>query len=376
MSSSPGAFPPPTVTSAAAPPTATVPSTASATSTLPPTSNVGDFGSAPATVIRADHLTKRFGPTLALDDVSFTVGAGITGLIGANGAGKTTMMLIALGLVAPTEGSIDVGVGDASHGLSAGERRQLISFVPERDTLPGESTAVAAVTHLARINGIPAAAAQTTASDALWLVGLADERNRPIRTMSTGQRQRVKLAQALASAPSLVMLDEPTAGLDPGQRSSMLQLVRDIAAEFGISFLLSSHLLEDVKSTCQNVIALDAGRLIAAGSTADVLAEEVSGIRIEFTDALTDGDLAAVGADIGSRLAGADARQIAGADPTLVVRGDASTSYVELADACRDAVAARQLAIRLLAPHQRSLEELYDEHYSGATARPTRTAAP
>ena len=230
-------------------------------------------------LITVNGLTMQFGQHLALDSVDFTVHSGVTGLVGANGAGKTTFMSIALGLRAPTAGSIRVL--DLEPVAEGAKLRSLVSYGPERNILPDEMPAVDFVKHLAEVRGIPRKEAKTRASDILWLVGLGEERFRPIGTMSTGQRQRVKLAQAIAADPKLVFLDEPTDGLDPLARDEVLTLIRQISEEYGIHVMISSHLLEEVEQICDNIVILNAGKLIASGQL-DKLTGESTGLEIEL----------------------------------------------------------------------------------------------
>lgn len=230
-------------------------------------------------LITVSNLTMQFGEHRALDEVDFTVHSGVTGLVGANGAGKTTFMSIALGLRAPTTGSIRVL--DLEPVADGAKLRSLVSYGPERNILPDEMPAVDFVKHLAEVRGIPRKEAKTRASDILWLVGLGEERFRPIGTMSTGQRQRVKLAQAIAADPKLVFLDEPTDGLDPLAREEVLTLIRQISEEYGIHVMISSHLLEEVEQICDNIVILNAGKLIAAGQL-DKLTGESTGLEIEL----------------------------------------------------------------------------------------------
>ena len=188
-------------------------------------------------------------------------------------------MSIALGLRAPTTGSIRVL--DLEPVADGAKLRSLVSYGPERNILPDEMPAVDFVKHLAEVRGIPRKEAKTRASDILWLVGLGEERFRPIGTMSTGQRQRVKLAQAIAADPKLVFLDEPTDGLDPLARDEVLTLIRQISEEYGIHVMISSHLLEEVEQICDNIVILNAGKLIAAGQL-DKLTGESTGLEIEL----------------------------------------------------------------------------------------------
>ena len=136
--------------------------------------------------------------------------------------------------------------------------------MPEHDCLPPDVTATEFVAHLGRMAGLPATAAKERAADSLRHVGLYEERYRQIGTYSTGMKQRVKLAQALVGDPRLLLLDEPTNGLDPAGRSAMLDLISRIGAEFGISILVASHLLGEIEQICDQLVAIDGGRLLRA----------------------------------------------------------------------------------------------------------------
>ena len=232
-------------------------------------------------VIRGTAVVKRWGATTALDGATFQVDAGITGLVGANGAGKTTLLGLLLGLHPVDDGGIEVlGLDPATAGP---EVRARVGYAPEHDALPPDVRAHDLVRHLAEVHGLPRREATNRASDALWHVGLGEERFRPVGTMSTGQRQRVKLAAAFAHDPSLLLLDEPTNGLDPVQRESMLDLVRRIGIEFGIHVVLSSHLLEEVERVCDGAVILAEGRVVAAG-TLDELRGPDRGVVVEVDD--------------------------------------------------------------------------------------------
>ena len=169
-----------------------------------------------------------------------------------------------LGLHRADAGELDVFGLDPS--TAGPEVRALLGYSPEHHTLPPDVRAHDLVRHIAELHGLPHRDATNRASDALWAVGLGEERFRPIGTMSTGQRQRVKLAQAIAHDPRLVLLDEPTDGLDPVQRDQMLELIRRCGTEFGIDVLLSSHLLEEVERVCDSVVILRDGVVAANGS--------------------------------------------------------------------------------------------------------------
>jgi len=213
-------------------------------------------------------LTKRYPGVTALDGLTVDVPPGRIGLVGANGAGKTTTFRLLLGLAHPTEGRVEVcGVDVAADPV--GVRRRL-GYMPEHDCLPLDQTAADVVATFGELGGLPARVARQRASDILDLVGLDEARFRPIGGFSTGMRQRAKLAQALVGDPELVLLDEPTAGLDPLGREEMLALVARLGT-FGISVLMATHLLDDVQLVCDHVLMIDAGRLVVSGFTEDLL---------------------------------------------------------------------------------------------------------
>ena len=293
-------------------------------------------------VVRTTHLVKRWGSTVALADASVEVGRGVTGLLGANGAGKTTLISLVLGLHRPDAGAIEVLGLDPS--LAGPDLRARLGYAPEHEALSPDMRAHDLVRHLAEVHGLPRREAVARASDALWHVGLGEERFRPVGTMSTGQRQRVKLAAAFVHDPALVLLDEPTNGLDPIQREEVLALVRRIGTEFGIDVVLSSHLLEEVERVCDAAVILAEGQVVAAGPLA----------------ALRSGDEALVvevdgGADeLAARLT-ADGLHVEADGRRLVVTGPADAS----SDAVRDAVVSLGLGLRRVQRRTASLEDVF-----------------
>ncbi len=229
-------------------------------------------------MLEAVGVVKRFGTTIALAGASCTVERGVTGLLGANGAGKTTLFGLALGLGRPDDGALRVlGLDPVRDGADV---RARVGYSPEHHRLPDDVRAYDLVAHLAEVHGLPRRAATGRASDALYQVGLGEERFRAVGTLSTGQRQRVKLAAALAHDPGLLLLDEPTDGLDPVQRDEMLGLIRRIGSEYGIDVVLSSHLLEEVERICDAAVILGSGRVVAAGPL-DVLRGSGAGFIVE-----------------------------------------------------------------------------------------------
>jgi ABC-2 type transport system ATP-binding protein len=239
-------------------------------------------------LLQARELTKTFGQVRALDAVSFDIDEGITGLLGSNGAGKSTSLKLFLGLLDPDGGTAEVlGVDPRT----SPEYRTRVGYAPEHDCLPRNVSAAEFLAYMARISGLPPTAARLRASDVLRHVGLFEERYRAMGTYSTGMKQRVKLAQALVHDPVVAFLDEPTAGLDPLGRREMLDLVRRVGSEFGISIVISTHLMGDVERVCDSVVVLDAGRLLRAGPVSG-FTEETETLEVELLEgvgAVADG---------------------------------------------------------------------------------------
>jgi ABC-2 type transport system ATP-binding protein len=184
--------------------------------------------------------------------------------VGANGAGKSTFIRILLGLLPPTSGSVSIlGFDIRTQALEA---RAHIGYLPEHDCLPSESSATDFVTHMGRMAGLPPTESRERAAETLRHVGLHEERYRLIGSYSTGMKQRVKLAQALVHDPKLVLLDEPTNGLDPEGRDEMLGLVQRVGHDFGISVIVTSHLLGEIEQVCDHLVVLEEGKLRYDGS--------------------------------------------------------------------------------------------------------------
>jgi ABC-2 type transport system ATP-binding protein len=231
--------------------------------------------------IEVRDATRRYGSVVALDGVDLAINAPATGLLGRNGAGKSTLMKAILGLVRLDTGAVRVLGADTA---KEGDRvRRRIGYAPEHECLPPELTAADLVRHLAELRGLSRADAIRRASEVLFAVGLEEERSRVIGSFSLGMRQRVKLAQALVHAPELIILDEPTNGLDPAQRAEMLEVIRRVSRDLGVRVLISSHILDDIRRTCDHVVVMRAGRVTLdrplaarAGEDDSVLVETVA----------------------------------------------------------------------------------------------------
>ena len=278
---------------------------------------------------------------IALDGVDFDVGEGVTGLLGPNGAGKSTAIKLFLGLIEPTSGSAEV-MGERPY--ESVESRARLGYMPEHDCLPPSITATELLAHMAQVSGLPPAHARTRAADTLRHVGLDEERYRSIGEYSTGMKQRVKLAQALVHDPVMVLLDEPTAGLDPAGREEMLALIRRIGGDFGISIMLSSHLMGDVESTCDRIVVLEGGRVVEDG-TVSQLTQETENLYIEVDDRRDD---------LLALLRGRGLE--AGLDGISIVIDDVTDdSY----DTVRDAVVKSGARLRRMAPQRHRLTEIF-----------------
>ena len=301
-------------------------------------------------LLEAQRLAKHYGAVHALDGVDFIIEPGITGLLGANGAGKSTALKLFLGLLNPTEGrAMFEGVDVAS----SPRVRQRLGYMPEHDCLPDNVDAVEFLSYMAQLSGLPRHDTRVRAADTLRHVGLEEERYRTLGTYSTGMKQRVKLAQALVHDPALALLDEPTAGLDPMGRQQMLELIEHIGREFGISVVLSSHLMGDVERTCDRVIVLEAGRVSREGTVAGFTTETTTlAIQVsEGSDALAE-EL---------RRRGLDPRPDG---PSLVIEAVEDGAY----DIVRDAVVSSGALLYSMAPRQHSLTELFREDLAPSAA--------
>jgi ABC-2 type transport system ATP-binding protein len=249
-------------------------------------------------LIKTELLTKKYGQLTAVSELTLDIEPGVVGLIGANGAGKSTLIKMVLGLLPPTSGRASVLDLDVS--TDGGRIRERVGYMPEHDCLPPDVSATEFVVHMARMSGLTRTAARERTADTLRHVGLYEERYRPIGGYSTGMKQRVKLAQALVHDPELVLLDEPTNGLDPAGRDDMLGLIRSIGTEFGISVLVASHLLGELERVCDHVVVIDAGQLLRSTSTADItmasqlIAVEVTGRTDDLAAALRETGLGVV----------------------------------------------------------------------------------
>jgi ABC-2 type transport system ATP-binding protein len=299
-------------------------------------------------LISTRALTKRYpGGITALDGLTVDIGEGVIGLVGANGAGKSTLIKILLGLLPATDGEAQVLDFDvATRGPAI---RELVGYMPEHDCLPPDVSATEFVAHLARVSGLPRAAARERTADVLRHVGLYEERYRPIGGYSTGMKQRVKLAQALVHDPRLLFLDEPTNGLDPAGRDEMLELIERIGRDFGITVIVASHLLGEIERVATWLVAIDAGRLLRTAPLAS-FTERTGQLIVEVEE--DGGPLAARLTDrgIGAR---ADGRAV------IVELDSGPSGEFAIYDAVRDEAAELGFALVRIEHRRHQLEDLF-----------------
>ncbi len=223
--------------------------------------------SEPAIVL--DRVSRWYGEVLGVNEVSLTFGPGVTGLLGPNGAGKSTLLKLICGFLRPEIGTIRV------HGRDPFTNRSIqrdVGLCPEQDAAPSGQSAHSYLTYLNRLQGYRAPHAATLATRTLERVGLSAAANRSVSKYSKGMRQRFKLAQAIAHAPSVVVLDEPMNGLDPPSRRDFADTIRGLGAE-GRCVVVSSHILHEVESVAERIVVMQRGRVLADGSARDLRAE-------------------------------------------------------------------------------------------------------
>jgi len=213
-------------------------------------------------VVSAEHLSKWYGQVIGLNDVTVSVPAGITGLLGPNGAGKSTFLKLVTGQLKPSKGSINV-LGEPIWRNPALYFR--IGFCPEQDAFYERMTGLEWVTALVRLNGVGEDKALQLARRALETVDLVDAADKKIGAYSKGMRQRVKLAQALAHDPDLLILDEPLAGMDPMGRRKTIRLIKELGRA-GKSVIVSSHILHEIESMTADILLINQGRILAEGN--------------------------------------------------------------------------------------------------------------
>ncbi len=231
-------------------------------------------------VIELTRAVKRYGPVLALNDLTLDVGPGITGLVGPNAAGKSTIIGLVTGLMPPTAGKVRVLGGDPWDDTPL---RGRIGYCPDSERVWPGMTGRQLVTRLGIYSGIEPAEAARRAEDALSEIGLAAAMDKPVTQYSKGMRQKAKLCQAVLHRPELLVLDEPLNGVDPLSRVEILKRLRDMAGQ-GMSILVSSHVLHELETAIDRVVLIHRGRLLAEGTVEeirDLLDEHPHSVRLE-----------------------------------------------------------------------------------------------
>lgn len=206
----------------------------------------------------------RFGRRVALSDVDLSVGGGVLGVLGPNGAGKSTLLSLVATLLRPQSGRVSVLGHDVTTVAGRAAARRGLGLLPQRFTLVPSLSVIDTVAYAAWVNGVSSASCLPRAKEALAAVGLSDLTTAKVRTLSGGQRQRLGIAAAIAHTPPLLLLDEPTVGLDPAARVQLRRHVRDLARH--CSVVLSTHLVEDVTQLCERIVVLNEGRVVFDGS--------------------------------------------------------------------------------------------------------------
>jgi len=290
-----------------------------------------------------ENVTIRYGERVAVDNVSLEFQSGACGLLGRNGAGKSSILKALLGLVRPASGRMRIL--DLPELSSGTELRARIGYMPEREAHMPQATGFEMVALLGMLSGMPKRDAWRRAHETLYTVGLEEQRYRPVSTYSAGMRQKAKLAAALVHDPDVLFLDEPTNGLDPAGRTEMLRLIGQLSREHGKSIVLSTHILQDVEAVCDTAVVLEEGRVVASGSIGELTRSTER--RVAFAVVPQDLQLPT---DI---------------EPSIRVQhhgGGRYTAWLHEGDtpaALFAAVGARDGAIRRLVSERRTLEEVF-----------------
>jgi ABC-2 type transport system ATP-binding protein len=306
--------------------------------------------------VELDAVTIRYGSLTAVDGATASFPAGSVGLLGRNGAGKSSILKAILGLLRPDAGRIQIL--DLPSDADPREIRRRVGYMPEKDAYVPGLNGFETVALAGRLTGMPALVAAQRAHEVLYLVGIEEQRYRPVAGYSTGMRQKVKLATALVHDPDLLFLDEPTNGLDPKGRQEMLEIVRALAVDLGKSVVLSSHILGDVEFACSSVVLMERGRVLASGPLQELTRTRTRTIELDVA-----GDRGAV--QVALRNAGvSEVDATAAAAPEAAVPGGPHRLRLAVdATMARSAVFAAVLdagaTVLRLVEHRRSLEEVF-----------------
>jgi ABC-2 type transport system ATP-binding protein len=294
-------------------------------------------------LLKFNEVTKRYGAVVALHNLSVTVPAGAVGLLGPNGSGKTTFIRALLGLTRVNHGSGEVlGLDFRRKQLDI---RRLVGFVPEDECLFPRVVGVDFVAFAGELVGMSSKDALQRSHEVLDYVGLGEARYRKVESYSSGMKQRLKIASAIVHDPKLLILDEPTNGMDPAGREEILQLSRDLTQNKGMSLLFSSHLLPDVEAVCEHVVVLGNGKLLTEGRIQELkqVHRQTYEVRLKSETDRFQKRLAALGCLVQCR------------DETLLVQVPEGRNQQML----WEAAAEQRLQIRTLRPQRSTLEEVF-----------------
>jgi ABC-2 type transport system ATP-binding protein len=309
--------------------------------------------------IAIDKLSKNYGRIQALSEVSFTIQPGeVIGLLGPNGAGKTTLMKILTGYLEPDDGDARVhGIDVVADPLTAQRR---IGYLPESAPLYGEMLVQEYLEMMAAMRGVPVERRRERMREAIRATGLSDRVVQPIATLSKGFRQRVGIAQAIIHEPDVLILDEPTTGLDPGQIAEIRDLIVGLAKKSTV--LLSTHILSEVEATCERVLVIMAGRLRADAKLADLRSANAAVVAIET---------AASGvAELLRKIPGVSAVEPAGVAGELTRWRVTSTGADELCPAMFEALRGTRWKVGELRPEPKTLERVFRDLATREEAAP------
>jgi ABC-2 type transport system ATP-binding protein len=303
-------------------------------------------------VIEVQHLTKRYGGVTAVSDVSFRVEKGeILGFLGPNGAGKTTTMRILTGYIPATDGTATVAGFDVFNQAIDAKRRT--GYLPETPPLYPDMTVREYLQFVSKIKGVPAKERKGRVEQVMKKTFVADMANRACGKLSKGYRQRVGLAQAIIHNPDVLILDEPTAGLDPKQINETRKLIKELAGDHTI--ILSTHILPEVSQTCQRVVIINKGKVVAV-DTPDNLTERLRGAATLFVQ--VEGDESAASTTL-SHVAGVTRVTPSGARERVVSFEVDSEKGRDVRRELAQAVVGSGLGLLELRPMRMSLEEIF-----------------